>query len=48
MVVEEPRRLERLIVGAAVLVALFRSRAADARDSSRSCAEEALMVAIRI
>ena len=46
MVVDEPRRLERLIVGAAALVALFRRRDADASDSSRSCCgEEALMVA---
>lgn len=46
MEVEEPRRLERLIVGAAALVdAVLSSRAADASDSSRRCGEEALMVA---
>ncbi len=45
MEVEEPRRLERLICGAAALVVAVLSRAADASDSSRSCGEEALMVA---
>jgi len=46
MEVEEPRRLDRLIVGAAALVvAVLSSRAADASDSSRRCGEEALMVA---
>ena len=47
MEVEEPRRLERLIVGddAALVDAVLSSRAADASDSSRSCGEEALIVA---
>ncbi len=46
MEVEEPRRFERLIVGAAALVvAVLSSRAADATDSNRSCGEDALMVA---
>ncbi len=46
MEVEEPRRLDRLIVGAAALVvAVLSSRAADASDSSRRFGEEALMVA---
>lgn len=45
MEVEDPRRLERLIVGAAAAAAAQQSWAA-ASVSSRSCGEEALMVPV--
>lgn len=46
MEVEEPNRLERLSVGAALVVVACSRRAADASVCSRSCGEDALIVAV--